>query len=110
VNGAISISPKHANACPFEALQDFPAGMAIGIFFSRRNERDLGLYAAEEFLHGRVLASVVADFQHIGAQSILGRFRSNLALGLLLGIACQQKNALPVGESQDQRIVVSWGS
>src|SRR6266446_1989770 len=66
MHGAVFIRPQDAHARILQSLDELSVGMSVRIVFSRGYDSDERLHGTEEFRHRRVLASVMADLQHIG--------------------------------------------
>ena len=86
----IAVRAQDANSCALQTLQHFHTGMAVGIFRTGRNERELRPDVCEKIRQRGVLAAVVADFEHVCAQPPFIYSSHDLVLGLLLDVARQE--------------------
>lgn len=65
---AILVRSVNECASALQPVEKIGAGMAVGFFFTRRNNGDLRSNRGKKFWHGGVFAAVMADLQNIGVQ------------------------------------------
>jgi hypothetical protein len=87
MHGSVAVRAEYAHPGSFETLQAFRVRMSIGIVRACGGDRDARLYGGKKGRRRRVLASVMANLQNVGAQISGWVFRKDGAFRLLLRVS-----------------------
>ncbi len=109
MNRAVCVGAQRANACRFEAIQDFGTWVSVGIAFAGRNNRNLRVHGRKKLGRGGVFAAVMADLQNVGVNACLIVFGQDGAFDSLFRIAGEEQGAVSKFQVQDERVVVFCG-
>ena len=77
MHGAVAICPEHAHPGRLQSIQQFGAGMAVGIGLPNGNDSDPGFDGVEELLRGGVLSAMAATF-NTSDRSVSGGFSAKI--------------------------------
>jgi protein-S-isoprenylcysteine O-methyltransferase Ste14 len=106
VNRAVAIGTQRRYACAAKTFEQDRAGMAVGIVFSRRDDRQARMHRVQEFWHRGIFAAVMTNFQNIGLQRFGAVLSEHRPLGVFFGVARKQNAAIAVAQPQYQRVAV----
>src|SRR6202158_698735 len=99
MHGAVSIRPQDTHARILQSFEKLRAGMSIRIVLTCGYDSETRLYGSEEFRHRRILASVMADLQHIGMHCFRTVLRKNFTCHLFFGISREEDASAAGAES-----------